>query len=190
MTFKPKLDLELKDMLRACEINIKFVFFKTPQYLNREIRMPKKVFFTAKFFTKRQTKTGNVSLRLPKAQASGQGSDPSGPLLANQQYFLMRQKATEESKEGKKNPMQIKSATDMEYESLRNDLEIKFDFDPSLDAENAKAEEGQHKIFCEYLYGRNMTIDIWNGESMMHFGSCKIPLQLLMRQGQPLKTIG
>ena len=60
MNFKPKLDLEIKDILKACEINIKFVVFKTPNNLNREIRMPDKVYFTTKFFTKRQTKTPTV----------------------------------------------------------------------------------------------------------------------------------
>lgn len=40
MNFKPKLDIEMNDMLKACEISIKFVVFKTPSSLNREIRMP------------------------------------------------------------------------------------------------------------------------------------------------------
>jgi len=39
----------------------------------------------------------------------------------------------------------------------------------------------QHKLFSTYLHERALTIDLWNGDSLMHFGSCKIPLFLLMR---------
>jgi|TARA_B110000285_G_scaffold129590_1_gene145789 hypothetical protein len=67
---KPKIDLEINDILKASEISIKFVVFKTPQSMNRDIRMPKKVFFTTKFFTKRQSKTGLVFLRLAKSVAA------------------------------------------------------------------------------------------------------------------------
>ena len=44
-------------------------------------------------------------------------------------------------------------------------------------------------MFCEYLKDRVLTIDIWNGDSMLHFGTCKVPLHLLMRQGEPSKVI-
>ena len=51
-------------------------------------------------------------------------------------------------------------------------------------------EQQQHKMFSEYLKDRVLTIDIWNGDSMMHFGTCKIPLYLIMRQGEPMKVVG
>lgn len=64
-------------------------------------------------------------------------------------------------------------------------------------AASAKASEvmldlelQQHKRFSEYLKDRALTIDMWNGDSMMHFGTCKIPLYLLMRQGEPTKVVG
>jgi len=37
---------------------------------------------------------------------------------------------------------------------------------------------------------RVLILDLWNGESLMHFGICKIPLFLLMRQGEPSKYLG
>ena len=39
----------------------------------------------------------------------------------------------------------------------------------------------QHELFSKYLRERALTIDLWNGDALMHFGSCKIPLFLLMR---------
>ena len=39
----------------------------------------------------------------------------------------------------------------------------------------------QHELFCKYLNERVLTIDAWNGDSGMHFGTCKVPLFLLLR---------
>ena len=69
VTYKPKLDIELKDQFKASTISIKIVAFKTPSILNRSIAMPNRVYFTTKFFTFRQTKTDQVFLRLPKSVA-------------------------------------------------------------------------------------------------------------------------
>lgn len=60
-------------------------------------------------------------------------ANPEGQLMANQQYFLMRQKNLED---GKSKQKMVKTALDAEYEAYKNDLQLKFDFDPSLDAEN------------------------------------------------------
>lgn len=45
----------------------------------------------------------------------------------------------------------------------------------------SELEQQQHRMFAEYLHDRVLTIDMWNGDSMMHFGTCKIPLYLIMR---------
>lgn len=54
-TYKPKIDIELKDQFKASTISIKIVAFKTPSILNRSIAMPTRVYFTTKFFTFRET---------------------------------------------------------------------------------------------------------------------------------------
>jgi hypothetical protein len=69
VTYKPKLEIELKDQFKASTISIKIVAFKTPNMLNRSISMPNRVFFTTKFFTFRKTTTDQVILRLPKSVA-------------------------------------------------------------------------------------------------------------------------
>jgi hypothetical protein len=39
------------------------------------------------------------------------------------------------------------------------------------------------------LKERVLTIDLWNGDSLMHFGTCKIPLNTIMRQGESSKVL-
>ena len=48
---------------------MKFVAFKTMLNINRSISMPKRLYFTTKFYTFRETSTREVLLRLPKAEA-------------------------------------------------------------------------------------------------------------------------
>ena len=69
LTYKPKIEIELKDQFKASTISIKIVAFKTPNMLNRSISMPNRVYFTTKFFTFRKTTTDQVILRLPKSVA-------------------------------------------------------------------------------------------------------------------------
>ena len=42
---------------------------------------------------------------------------------------------------------------------------------------------------AKYLKERVLTLDIWNAESLMHFGTCKVPLNAFMRQGEPSKVV-
>ena len=36
---------------------------------------------------------------------------------------------------------------------------------------------------------RSMVIDVWNGDSKRHLGSCTVPLAQLLRQGKKEKVI-
>lgn len=44
----------------------------------------------------------------------------------------------------------------------------------------------EHLKFAQYLKDRYLTIDVIDGETQFYFGSVKIPLFELMRQGKPL----
>jgi len=66
---KPKLDYELRDQYKSSTITFKFVAFKTANVWNQSIQMPKRVFFTTKFYMFRQTQTEQVMLMLPKSVA-------------------------------------------------------------------------------------------------------------------------
>ena len=72
------------------------------------------------------------------------------------------------------------SALDTEYEGMTtNSLEMNFDFDPSVMSD--LPNDVLHESFSKYLMERVLTIDIWNADSKMHFGCCKIPLYLILR---------
>ena len=43
--------------------------------------------------------------------------------------------------------------------------------------------------FARYLKERILTIDLWNGDSLLHFGTCKVPLASFMRQGSDSKSL-
>ena len=81
-------------------------------------------------------------------------------------------------------------------EESTNGLQMSFDFDPNqlsysvqqfganqqLENEGHQTnEDHQCELFSRYLFERVLTIDLWNGDSNMHFGSVRIPLYLLMR---------
>jgi hypothetical protein len=57
-----------------------------------------------------------------------------------------------------------------------------FDIDPSLH------HDDDHMTFARYLKERVLTIDLWNGDSLMHFGTCKVPLHAFLRQGEQSKV--
>lgn len=60
-----------------------------------------------------------------------------------------------------------------------------FDVDPSI----SKIPD-EHLHLARYMKERILSIDVWNGDSLMHYGTCKIPLFKLMRQGEPSKVVG
>ena len=96
--------------------------------------------------------------------------------MEGKQYFLM----TYDASKTMTNQVKPMSAVEQEYEGMTiNSLEINFDFDPSVMSDIQ--EDILHESFSKYLMERVLTIDIWNADSKMHFGSCKIPLYLILR---------
>ena len=67
---------------------------------------------------------------------------------------------------------------------------MSWDFDPSSLSNDQMTEKEAHLKFCTFLNERALTIDIWDGDSMMLFGQCKVPLYLLMRSGAPMRVTG
>ena len=60
-----------------------------------------------------------------------------------------------------------------------NNIEVAFDIDPS---ESKIVNE--HIKLAEYLKERFLTIDIFDVKTKFFYGSCKIPLFELLRQGK------
>eukprot|EP00349_Pseudokeronopsis_sp_Brazil_P007166 CAMPEP_0202975856 /NCGR_PEP_ID=MMETSP1396-20130829/72696_1 /ASSEMBLY_ACC=CAM_ASM_000872 /TAXON_ID= /ORGANISM="Pseudokeronopsis sp., Strain Brazil" /LENGTH=93 /DNA_ID=CAMNT_0049712209 /DNA_START=255 /DNA_END=536 /DNA_ORIENTATION=- len=60
-----------------------------------------------------------------------------------------------------------------------NMLSLVFEVDPS----KSKVKD-QHIALANYLKDRFLTIDIFDGDSLFLYGTCKVPLFELMRQGR------
>lgn len=58
-----------------------------------------------------------------------------------------------------------------------DNLTVLFDIDPTLNP--SFPDENLH--LASYLKNRILSIDIWNGDSLMHFGTCRVPLYTLLR---------
>ncbi|KAM3132665.1 hypothetical protein pb186bvf_015210 [Paramecium bursaria] len=48
---------------------------------------------------------------------------------------------------------------------------------------------GAYKFFCDYLYHKSVTIEMWDADSQMLFGTMKIPMRQLMRQNKGTSCI-
>lgn len=42
---------------------------------------------------------------------------------------------------------------------------------------------GAHRDFVKYLYKKSMHIDIWDADTLMLYGTIKVPLNTLLRKG-------
>lgn len=60
-----------------------------------------------------------------------------------------------------------------------NLLSIVFEIDPSL----SKIRDENNKM-AEYLKDRFLTVDVFDGDSLFLYGTCKVPLFELLRQGR------
>ena len=165
------LDSEIKDSNKASIILIQFLAIKASQHAifrdsikpldigHDNYELPQKVYFTYNFFDLNATKTETIALEKPKDTPS----DPS-MLKYGVPYYLVRE-------------AYLKTGTDTKEPILR------YEIDPSVGQQYQR-----HIDFAKYLYAKSLTIDIWDAESLMLFGSVKVPLRELMRQGKQIST--
>lgn len=166
---EPRLDLELHDPYKASTITFKFVAVKTPFQFPNGLAYPSKVYFTFKFFTFTAVHSETCTLRV--AGDGAHDSHDNGHIKLGTQYLLSKQ-------------------ADASLGGVGGGLNRIFDVDPSLEIRDE--EEGgndEHMQLAKYLKERILTIDIWNGDSLMHFGTCKVPLNAFMRQGEASKVV-
>lgn len=67
-------------------------------------------------------------------------------------------------------------------------LSFNFDVDSSMNPD-VEDDNQEHMNLARYLKERILTVDLWNGESLMHFGTCKVPMAAFMRQSAPSKVV-
>lgn len=118
-------------------------------------RVPKKFFFNFKFFTFPQVKTAVVSIK----------NELQEGLKAGQPYYLSRVI-----------PSQQSGGDTMHDPNL---LSVAFNVDPSI-----SKIENENERLALYLYERFLTIDIFDADSLFLYGTCKLPLFELLRQGR------
>ena len=121
--------------------------------------LPSKVYFTLNFFDFPLAKTETLSLEKPK------DTSEVSSLIYGIPYYLVRESF-------------LKAGTGAKEEILR------YEIDPSL-----KSQINQHIEFAKYLFNKSLTIDIWDADSLMLFGSVKVPLRELMKQGKPIASL-
>lgn len=186
------VNFQMEDQYMASKVTFKFVAFKTCRDEEVLSRVPSRLFFTLKFYTFQESKTEMVLLKLPLhiAQKLGKGPDKENEaqqsLFPSRQYFLMRYHGV---KQDPAEQAKLKTPVEEEYAKLAMGTEAVFDFDPTQFINQTSDCRHQHEIFCQFLQERAMTIDIWNGDTLMHYGQCKVPLYLLQRYGQPQQSV-
>ena len=163
-SIKPNLEREFSDKYKGSDISIRILAFKTGSTIEKTIAMPKRMYFTTKFYTFGEVKTEKVILTQPNAQTIGR-------LAPDQQYLL--------------GPLVGQAPKDPRRKDAAQQagLQIDFSFDPNKFAlsDNENPVEEQHEIFKQFMYERALTIDVWDADSTAHFGQCRIPLSLFLR---------
>lgn len=131
--------------------------------------LPQKMYFSFKFFSFKEIQTDTVIMRLPPELQN----DPNhihSRMLLNQHYYLIKLKHLQQQQKG------------LQAETQQN-LEIIFDIDPSM-----SEILDEPLLLSNYLRDKVLTVDVWDGDSLMHFGCAKVPLYRVMRQGKSTNT--
>ena len=92
----------------------------------------------------------------------------------------------------KSDGQQLKPATQYflhkltDQSAIDSTLTFTFDVDPSMFTDDTPDD---YMNLARYLKERILTVDVWNGESLMHYGTCKVPMAAFMRQSAPSKVV-
>lgn len=166
---KMALDVEEHDHLKSSTVTFKFICFKTP-WTDSE-KVPKKFFFHFKFFTFPAVKTSSVTFKNEHEHAKSV-SDVQG-VKPGQPYYLTRTSQASNTKR----PGDSENKEDTMHDPSM--LSVTFSVDPSLS--HIKDEDMR---LAGYLYDRFLTVDVFDADSLFLYGTCKIPLFELLRQGR------
>ena len=170
------LDIEAADTLKASTLTFKFLCFKAP-YTSSLEAVPRKMYFQFKFFTFPSIITDKVSIK------STESASPE--ILAGHTYYLSKENPgythslTTTGIQTNSASLQKQAAKENSTMNDPNLLSVIFELDPSL----SKIKD-ENLMLSEYLRERFLTVDIFDGESLFLYGTCKIPLYELMRQGR------
>ena len=153
------LEKERNDQLTKSTITFQFVGFKTPKRANLE-NIPKRFYFVLRFFTFCEVVTDYQNLVVDQEDMTQGGLVL---MQAKKMYFLKKQSAQAIDPNNKAASM----------------VSVTYKVDPD------KSEiVDEHYKLAKYLKERYLTIDIFDGDSKFFYGSCKVPLFEICRQGR------
>jgi nephrocystin-4 len=165
---------EMADSNKASNIFIHFLAVKpsTGALLNSNFKQtegtaesftfPSKIYFTFNFFNFPTKKTDAIMLQAPK---NAQGLSDTALQAHGIPFYLIREQYFKTQMDPKE-PI------------------YSYEIDPSLERQSH-----QHVELVRYFWNKALTIEIWDADSLMLFGSVKIPMRELCRQGKPSSTI-
>ena len=176
-TMERNLKLEMEDPLKASLLLIQFLGFR-PKVVNftkktnssdnekgpnsifgEDYYVPEKLYFTLNFFDFPMFKTEMVTFE----GANEKGL--SNMLAINQAMVFIKESYLHGGLEGK-------------------EVTYKFEVDPSISKSGDYYQE-----YIKYLYRKSLNIDLWDAETMMLYGTIKIPMKSLLRQGRQVATL-
>lgn len=168
--YEKNMKLELEDPLQASIILIQFLGMRTkiidfknsenPNSLfNENFYIPERLYFTLNLFDYPTFKTDIVSF--------------DGVLEKGLSNIL-----------GSKNSLVFVRESYLKGQFESKEVTYKFDVDPSLTKNSKYFHE-----FIKYLFRKSISIDIWDADTLMLYGSVKIPLKSLLRQGRQVATM-
>ena len=153
---EPELEIEKKNPLQASDFTIRFVAFKPPLALPFGQWVPRRMYFKFNFFTFPEKLTESWILK----DTDGK-SDFTRELIPGQQYLL--------EKIGKSKS----------FEDFRS-VESLFEIDSSI----SKIQD-ENIQFYKYLLERDLSIDIYDADSHLLYGTCRVNLRWMMKQTRP-----
>ena len=153
---EPQLEIEKKNPLQASEFSIRFIAFKPPLAMPFGQWVPRRMYFKFNFFTFPEKITESCILRDPDGK-----NDFTRELIPGQQYLLERIS---------------KNKSIDEYRSV----ETQFEIDSTL----SKIHD-ENIQFYKYLLDRELSIDIYDADSHLHYGTCRVNLRWMMKQTRP-----
>lgn len=163
MAAEPNLEKELSDPNSACKVTFKFVVLRTLEYDDMISRIPTKLFMTFKFFTFPESNT--TECKLIDSNSEGDVIQPQ----VSRSYGIIRENYDE-------------NQVDIEDKKA---CKVDFKIDPSV-----SRVKDENLILVRYLKERTLSVDLFDANSKMHFGTVKLPLVTLLRQGKDLHSSG
>ena len=152
---EPELEIECKNPLKASEFTIRFIAFKPPLAMPFGQSVPRRFYFKFHFFTFAETTSEACEIKDPEGR-----TDLTRELIPGQQYLL--------EKVGKGRLQDYKSV-DSEF---LIDSSVSKIYDENIE-------------FYKYLMERELSIDIHDADSHLHYGTCRVNLRALLKQARP-----